>query len=140
MSRRTMEEAGHCNCDPVMWLHATWCPKFKESDSTPPPVPKAETTQKEVAYYAGNPSNPIAVYVDELSSDDPYMDTVRLDWLQSMMTPKDSYCEIYLAGLRNGDSDATAYQVESSPEKFNAVDGLSLRDAIDKAMEAEKCC
>jgi len=64
-------------------------------------------------------------------------DTDRLDWLQGMMLRDENYCEIYLAGLRNWTGAATAYQVESNPEKFPTVTGPDLRTAIDNAMKAQ---
>jgi hypothetical protein len=65
-------------------------------------------------------------------------DCDRLNWLQQKMKPKDDYCEIYFAGLRNGNDDATAYQVEASPEKFKVQNAPTLREAIDKAIMVEK--
>lgn len=60
----------------------------------------------------------------------------RLDWLQSVMTSKDNYCEVFFAGLRPGPVDATAYQIESNPEVFPTLAGKTVRDAIDVAREA----
>ena len=59
-------------------------------------------------------------------------DGKRLDWLAEVMTPAASYCEIYLAGLRNGNADATGFQVELQDRE--AVSGKTLREAIDNAM------
>lgn len=64
----------------------------------------------------------------------PITDKDRLDWLQEVMKNKDDYCEIFLAGLRNGNSDAESYQVESNPEKFKTTQAQTLRLAIDMAM------
>lgn len=63
-------------------------------------------------------------------------DTDRLDWLQKRMTPAATYREIYLAGLRNGHADATAFQVEIQGMAANQA--TTLREAIDKAIEQEK--
>jgi hypothetical protein len=41
-----------------------------------------------------------------------------LDWLQSIMTPMASYCEVFFAGLRDGNNDATSFQIEINPEVF----------------------
>lgn len=60
-------------------------------------------------------------------------DSERLDKLEALMRPKDGYCEIFFAGLRSGDAEATAFQVESNPEKFPTVNGPTLREAIDAA-------
>ncbi len=57
-------------------------------------------------------------------------DKQRLDWLESLMRPKDGYVEIYLAGLRNGDA-ATSFQVELQNKP--GVCAPTLRDAIDDA-------
>lgn len=58
-------------------------------------------------------------------------DSSRLDWLQSIMTPADTYREIYLAGLRHGRADATAFQVELQNDY--GIQGETLRKAIDSA-------
>jgi len=66
-------------------------------------------------------------------------DKERLDWVQKIMTPKETYCEVYFAGLRNGLSDATKFQIESNPwEHFQSIQGESVRDVIDKAKELLK--
>jgi hypothetical protein len=61
-------------------------------------------------------------------------DSKMLDWIQSIMTNDDDYCEIFFAGLRNGTGKATAFQIESNPEKFKTVNAPTLRDVILKAM------
>jgi hypothetical protein len=63
-------------------------------------------------------------------------DRVRLDWLERIMTPRDGYVEVYLAGLRNGDAPATAYQFETNPHdpKWCLTTGKTLREAIDEAL------
>lgn len=63
-------------------------------------------------------------------------DPARLDWLESRMRPADSYVEIYLAGLRSGHADATAFQVEIQDRP--SVNGPTLRDAIDAAIDARR--
>lgn len=61
-------------------------------------------------------------------------DKELLDWLQEMMTNDSDYCEIFFAGLRNGTGKATAYQIESNPEKFEVLNAKSIREAIELAM------
>jgi len=57
-----------------------------------------------------------------------------LDWLESIMLPDDNYCEIYLGGLRNfREGHATAFQIESQPEKFKTTQGKTLLEAINNA-------
>jgi hypothetical protein len=58
-------------------------------------------------------------------------DAERLDWLESVMRPKDGYVEVYLAGLRCGDASASAFQVELQDRP--AASGKTLREAIDAA-------
>ncbi len=49
-------------------------------------------------------------------SQPPPTDAEMLDFLQDLMTDNDNYCEIYLAGLRNGGSGkAGSYQFETNP-------------------------
>lgn len=66
-------------------------------------------------------------------------DTERLDWLQTVMTHRDFYVEVYLAGLRNGPTDASAYQIESQPQTagygFPTIQRPTLREAIDAARQ-----
>jgi hypothetical protein len=63
-------------------------------------------------------------------------DSNRLDWMQKMMTPNESYCEIFFAGLRNWNTpDATAFQIESNPPRFPTLNKTTLREAIDEAMK-----
>jgi hypothetical protein len=62
-------------------------------------------------------------------------DTEMLNWVQSIMTSKENYCEIYFAGLRNGDNDATEFQIESNPEKFKTLSAKNIREAIYLAMK-----
>ena len=63
-------------------------------------------------------------------------DTKMIDWLQSIMTPKDSYCEVFFAGLRSGDSDAISFQIESNPEQFPVLYGKDVRECIMMAMRS----
>lgn len=66
-------------------------------------------------------------------------DTNRIDWIQSIMTPKDDYVEVFFAGLRNGiDNDASSFQIECNPEKFEVINATTLREAITKAMTIYK--
>jgi hypothetical protein len=60
-------------------------------------------------------------------------DAQRIEWLESIMRPRDCI-QIYLAGLRSGDAEATAFQVEADPQKLPTVNGKTLREAIDNAM------
>lgn len=62
------------------------------------------------------------------------IDTELLDWLQSVMTPGNDYCEVFFAGLRNGSDNASAFQIESNPEKFPTLSAPTIREAIEKAM------
>ena len=71
------------------------------------------------------------------SSDKP-SDTELLDWLQNIMTSKDNYCEVFFAGLREGHNDATAFQIESNPERFETLHAKNIRDAIRFAMNNYK--
>lgn len=66
-------------------------------------------------------------------------DSEMLDWIQKMMTPKDNYCEIFFAGLRNGDNDAESFQIESNPQIFETSSGKTLREAITKVMTDSHC-
>jgi len=65
-------------------------------------------------------------------------DRKRLDWLQRVLTPDDPATEVFLAGLRSGDNDASGYQVEIAPagdhKNWRSCRGDSLRSAIDVAM------
>lgn len=66
-------------------------------------------------------------------------DKERLNWIEKIMTPKETYCEVYFAGLRNGYADATEFQIESNPwEHFQSIRGKSVRDVIDKAKQLLK--
>ena len=66
-----------------------------------------------------------------------FSDSEILDWLQIAMSPNSNYCELYLAGLRNFESDyAQAFQIESCPEKFKTVNAPTLREAVSLAMIA----
>jgi hypothetical protein len=62
----------------------------------------------------------------------PITDSERIDWLESIMRPKGSYQEVYLAGLRKGDADADAFQCEL--QRDGSYAGQTLRSAIDTAM------
>lgn len=62
-------------------------------------------------------------------------DRERLDWLESLMRPANTYVEVYLAGLRRSiDHEATSFQVELQDRP--SVNGTTLREAIDVAMKA----
>lgn len=61
-------------------------------------------------------------------------DAARLDWLESLMRPREGYQEIYLAGLRRGDAEATSFQCEL--QHGSSYSGRDLRQAIDAAFEA----
>lgn len=61
-------------------------------------------------------------------------DSEMLDWIQQIMTKGDNYCEVFFAGLRHGANDATEFQIECNPEKFNTLRANTLREAISKAM------
>lgn len=65
-------------------------------------------------------------------------DSEMLDWLQEQMTNYNDYCEIFFAGLRNGPNNATAFQIESNPEKFSTSSGKTIREAIEKAINQNK--
>ena len=62
-------------------------------------------------------------------------DTQRLDWLESVMQPRHGYVEVYFAGLRNGDAEATAYQTEFNPAMVDVQHAPTLRESIDSARE-----
>jgi len=71
--------------------------------------------------------------VRELEAENKELKEV-LGWLESMMLPDDNYCEIYLGGLRNfREGHATAFQIESQPEKFKTTHGKTLLEAINNA-------
>lgn len=61
-------------------------------------------------------------------------DSEMLDWLQGIMTPKGNYCEVFFAGLRDGNNDAIDFQIECNPEKFKVLQGKNIREAILLAM------
>ena len=62
-------------------------------------------------------------------------DTQRLDWLESVMQPRHGYVEVYFAGLRNGDAEATADQTEFNPAMVDVQHAPTLRESIDSARE-----
>lgn len=62
-------------------------------------------------------------------------DTEMLNWIQAIMTPKENYCEVFLAGLRNGNTDATEFQIESNPQRFETFQAKNIRDTISLAMQ-----
>ena len=62
-------------------------------------------------------------------------DTEMLNWIESIMTPKESYCEVFFAGLRDGNSDASMFQIECNPERFEVMQAKSLREVIVLAMQ-----
>lgn len=61
-------------------------------------------------------------------------DGLRLDWLESIMHPRANYQEVYFAGLRNGDVDASAFQCEL--QQLGSYSGRDVRQAIDAARSA----
>lgn len=64
-------------------------------------------------------------------------DKCMLDWLQSIMTNDNEYCEVFFAGLRDFNTgEAQSFQIESNPERFPTDSGKNIRDAILKAMAA----
>lgn len=65
-------------------------------------------------------------------------DGKMLDFLEQKMTPAEDYCEFYFAGLRNGNNDASSFQVESNPNVFPTTNGRTLRDAIRAVMLSAK--
>ncbi len=64
-------------------------------------------------------------------------DSQMLDWLQSKLTPADSYCEVFFAGLRSGHNDASAFQIESNPEVFETINAPTIWEVIKKTMQTE---
>ncbi len=62
-------------------------------------------------------------------------DSEMLNWIEKIMTPKESYCEVFFAGLRHGDSDATEFQIECNPEKFEVLRAKNIREVIFLAMQ-----
>jgi len=64
-----------------------------------------------------------------------YTDKEMLDWIEKIMTPKNDYCEVFFAGLRNGNNDAEDFQIECNPEKFKVINAKSIREAISIAMD-----
>ncbi len=73
-----------------------------------------------------------------LTNENKFTDSELLDWLQKMLTSKNDYCEIFFAGLRDGDNDATCFQIESNPEKFPTLNAINIRWAIKNAMNLTK--
>ena len=64
------------------------------------------------------------------------LDKKRLDWLEALMTPADDFCEVFFAGLRHGIGErATAFQIESNPEKFPTTQRATLRECIDAVLQ-----
>lgn len=74
----------------------------------------------------------------ELKQSLPSQDSEMLDWMQSMMTDDNDYCEIFFAGLRNWTGKANAFQIESNPEKFKVSNAPSIREVILIAMNETK--
>ena len=62
-------------------------------------------------------------------------DTEMLNWIESIMIPKENYCEVFFAGLRNGDADATEFQIECNPERFEVLHAKNIREVIFLAMQ-----
>jgi len=64
-----------------------------------------------------------------------FSDSEMIDWLHLIMSPDSDYCEVFFSGLRNFKTGyATAFQVESNPEKFKTVNATTLRESITLAM------
>lgn len=62
-------------------------------------------------------------------------DSERIDWLQKIMTDNDNYCEVFFAGLRDfKGKEATAFQIESNPQKFKTLHAKTIREVIDLAI------
>ncbi len=61
-------------------------------------------------------------------------DSMMLNWIEQIITPKDNYCEVFFAGLRSGVNDATEFQIECNPERFDVLQAKSLREVILLAM------
>ncbi len=78
--------------------------------------------------------NKYAKHLESKRESEEIGDKELLDWLQKMLTSKDNYCEIFFAGLRDGNNDATCFQIESSPEKFPTLNAINIRWAIKNAM------
>jgi len=134
------------------------CDEVREVLRAHPPEPAEGTGLRDIAmdFLKAHPDAPafslaVVLFPGQITQDDiewakksltapahdgGLRDAERLDWLQGMMLRDENYCEIYLAGLRNWTGAATAYQVESNPEKFPTVNGPDLRIAIDNAMAA----
>ena len=62
-------------------------------------------------------------------------DTEMLNWIESIMIPKENYCEVFFAGLRDGNSDATEFQIECNPERFKVMNAKNIREVIFLAMQ-----
>ncbi len=99
-----------------------------ESDRTAVEVFEAVLAERESARDA------IRMEVEWRASHGEAADADRLAWLESLMRPREGYVEVYLAGLRNGDAEATAFQVELQDRP--AMGGPTLRAAIDAARAA----
>jgi len=78
---------------------------------------------------------PSASPIPALRLDQGYrIDSVLLDWLESVMTDDREYCEVFFAGLRDGSGKAGSFQIESNPERFPTDNANTIRGAILKAM------
>lgn len=66
-------------------------------------------------------------------------DTERIDRLENLLRGRlDDGCNIFLRGLRQTPAhEAVAFEIISDPEKFEPKTALSLRKAIDCALEPE---
>lgn len=62
-------------------------------------------------------------------------DSEMIDFLQSLMTNDDDYCEVYLSGLRNWTGRATEFQLETNPQKIEILNKSTLRGAIAMAIK-----
>ena len=78
------------------------------------------------------------LYLAEREIEKLKQDSEMLNWIQQIMTQKESYCEVFFAGLRSGNNDATEFQIESNPEKFEVLKAKNIREVILMAMSVAK--
>jgi DNA repair exonuclease SbcCD ATPase subunit len=117
----------HCSCVPLLKV------KIKQLEEK---VKQLEAENKEWAELlldAAKKITGLQEKVKTLAEENKELKEM-LGWLESMMLPDDNYCEIYLGGLRNFmEGHATAFQIESQPEKFKTTHGKTLLEAINNA-------
>ena len=65
-------------------------------------------------------------------------DSEMLNWLQQVMTPDDTFCEVFFAGLREWTGNAASFQIEANPMRFPTLSGKSIRECIVLAMRYGK--